>query len=621
MIYKRLGTLALIFTLLGAFFASAPIRADALDDLLNQGANRSSTTDNTSSAASIVSGSLKDVTQEFSLGDVASDEAFLPVEQAYQLTVSRLGSNNGLELSWFIADKYYLYGEQFKVSINNQRIEVNLPIGVTEYDQTFEKDVEKHYRQAIVSIDQDQLPKHQGYELTVISQGCADAGLCYPPQTERFSIDSAGISPVIFDDSNSNRLNNNSADTKVDEDVIGVNVSMATIFYMIAFALIGGALLNLMPCVLPVLAIKALALTNSKTNHRIQGWSYTMGAITTFVIIATLLLVIRAAGQAVGWGFQLQSPGFVTILFYLFLVMGLSLSGLVSFGARWMSAGQNLTQGSGLSQSYFTGVLAAVVASPCTAPFMAPALGFAITQPWSIALLIFASLGFGMALPLLLLSYTPALNKFLPKPGTWMETFKQALAFPLYITAIWLLWVLSRQLGPNITALIIFGGLAIVFIYWLGQKSKRFFPATGLIAIIIVTVMSWHTSRQEPLLASISTANSLTWEAYNEERLASLRDAGKAVFINLTADWCITCLANEQVVFTDSTLAIMRAKNITLLKGDWTNYDPQITKLLEKYKRGGVPLYLLFPAEINKAPIILSQILTPNGFSDAINEI
>ena len=621
MIYKRLGTLFLLFTLVAAFFASATSRADALGDLLNQGASGSSTTDSASSAASIISGRLKDATQAFSLRDVASDEAFLPVEQAYQLTVSRLGSKNRLELSWVIADKYYLYGEQFKVSINNQRIAVNLPTGIIEYDQIFEKDVEKHYRQAIISIDQDQLPKHQGYELTVISQGCADAGLCYPPQTERFSIDSAGISPVIFNDSNNNRLNNNPATAKVDEDVIGANASMATIFYMIAFAVIGGALLNLMPCVLPVLAIKALALTNSKTNHRTQGWSYTLGAITTFVIIATLLLVIRAAGQAVGWGFQLQSPGFVTILFYLFLVMGLSLSGLVSFGTRWMSAGQNLTQGSGLSQSYFTGVLAAVVASPCTAPFMAPALGFAITQPWLIALLIFASLGFGMALPLLLLSYTPALNKFLPKPGAWMETFKQALAFPLYITAIWLLWVLSRQLGPNITALVIFGGLAIVFIYWLGQKSTRFLPATGLIAIIVITVMSWYTSRQEPLRASISTANSSTWEAYNEERLASLRDAGTAVFINLTADWCITCLANEQVVFTDSTLAIMRAKNITLLKGDWTNYDPQITKLLEKYKRGGVPLYLLFPAEINKAPIILSQILTPNGFRDAINEI
>jgi thiol:disulfide interchange protein len=614
MTYRRLTTIALIVTLFNAFFASQLSSASSLDDLLNNGASGSSSI---SSNANTLS-TLKDLEQEFSLDDVATDEVFLRVEEAYKLTVSKLSDNNGLELSWLIADKYYLYGEQFKVSINNQAIAVNLPTGIIEYDQIFEKDVEKHYRQAKISIDQDQLPNHPGYELTVVSQGCADAGLCYPPQTERFSIDSDGISPVIIDPK-SNQLSNKIVTAAVDGDVNGANSSISTILYMIAFAIIGGAILNLMPCVLPVLSLKALALANSNANHRIQGWSYTLGAISTFVAIAALLLAIRAAGQAVGWGFQLQSPGFVTVLFYLFFVMGLSLSGFITLGARWMSAGQSLTQGSGLSQSYFTGVLAAVVASPCTAPFMAPALGFAITQPWSIALLIFASLGFGMALPLLLLSYIPSLNKLLPKPGAWMETFKQALAFPLYITAIWLLWVLSRQLGPNITALVIFGGLAIIFIYWLGQKSTRFLPATGAATIAVIAALSLHASQQEPLRAS--TANNSIWEIYDEKRLASLRDAGKAVFINLTADWCITCLANEKVVFTESTLAAMKANDITLLKGDWTNYDPQITKLLEKHKRGGVPLYLLFPAEAGKAPIVLPQILTPSGFNSALKEI
>ena len=616
MTYRRLTTVALIFTLFNAFFASQLSSASSLDDLLNNGASGSSSI---SSNANTLS-TLKDLEQEFSLGDVATDEVFLRVEEAYKLTVSKLSGNNGLELSWLIADKYYLYGEQFKVSINNQAIAVNLPTGIIEFDQIFEKDVEKHYRQAKISIDQDQLPNHPGYELTVVSQGCADAGLCYPPQTERFSIDSDSISSVIIDPK-SNQPSNKIVTAAIDEDINGANSSISTILYMIVFAIIGGAILNLMPCVLPVLSLKALALANSNANHRIQGWSYTLGAISTFVAIAALLLAIRAAGQAVGWGFQLQSPGFVTVLFYLFFVMGLSLSGFITLGARWMSAGQGLTQGSGLSQSYFTGVLAAVVASPCTAPFMAPALGFAITQPWSIALLIFASLGFGMALPLLLLSYIPSLNKLLPKPGAWMETFKQALAFPLYITAIWLLWVLSRQLGPNITALVIFGGLAIIFIYWLGQKSTRFLPATGVATIAVIAALSLHASQQEPLRASTSTANNSTWETYNEKRLASLRDSGKAVFINLTADWCITCLANEKVVFTESTLAAMKAKDITLLKGDWTNYDPRITKLLEKHKRGGVPLYLLFPAEVGKAPIVLPQILTPSGFNSALNEI
>jgi thiol:disulfide interchange protein len=611
MTYRRLSTIALIFTLFNALFASQLSNASSLEDLLNKGTNGSSTSDSANTLRT-----LKDLEEEFSVDDVDTDEAFLRVEEAYKLTVSELSSNNGLELNWLIADKYYLYGDKFKVFINNQAIAVNLPTGIIEYDQIFEKDVEKHFRQARIIIDQDQLPNHPGYELTVVSQGCAVGGLCYPPQTERFSINSDGISRIIADP-RSNQLSNNSVDALVS----GENASIDTILYMIAFAIIGGAILNLMPCVLPVLSLKALALANSNANHRIQGWSYTLGAISTFVVIAALLLAIRAAGQAVGWGFQLQSPSFVTVLFYLFFVMGLSLSGFITLGARWMSAGQSLTQGSGLSQSYFTGVLAAVVASPCTAPFMAPALGFAITQPWSIALLIFASLGFGMALPLLLLSYIPSLNKLLPKPGAWMETFKQALAFPLYITAIWLLWVLSRQLGPNIAALVIFGGLAIVFIYWLGQKSTRFLPATSWATIAVIAALSVHTSQQEPMRASTSTTNNSTWEVYDEKRLASLRDAGKAVFINLTADWCITCLANEKLVFTDSTLAAMKAKGITLLKGDWTNYDPQITKLLEKHKRGGVPLYLLFPAEVGKAPIVLPQILTPSGFNSVLNDI
>lgn len=613
--YRILPVIALIFTLFNGLFVSQLSFADSLDDILNKSASESSTID-----SPLVT--LKDLEEQFRLDDVAADEEFLTVEEAYKLTVSESFSNNGLALNWVIADKYYLYGEKFKISINNQVIKANLPTGIIAYDQIFEKDVEKHYRHAKITIDQDQLPKHPGYELTIVSQGCADAGLCYPPQTERFKIDSDGISPIKID-TNSTQSSNNIDTTIGDTDVNSTqsNASLSTVLTMIVFALIGGTILNLMPCVLPVLSLKALALANSNANHRHQGWSYTLGAITTFVVIAALLLAVRAAGQAVGWGFQLQSPGFVTVLFYLFFVMGLSLSGFITIGARWMSAGQNLTQGSGLSQSYFTGVLAAVVASPCTAPFMAPALGFAITQPWWIALTIFASLGFGMALPLLLLSYIPSLNKLLPKPGAWMETFKQALAFPLYMTAIWLLWVLSRQLGPNTTALIIFGGLGIVFIYWLGQKSVRFIPATGLVTIAVIAALSWHTSQQEPLSAATTTADNSTWEAYDENRLSNLRNEGKAVFINLTADWCITCLANEKVVFTENTLDVMKDKDITLLKGDWTNYDPKITKLLEKHKRGGVPLYLLFPAAVGKEPIILPQILTPNGFSRALNDI
>ena len=389
---------------------------------------------------------------------------------------------------------------------------------------------------------------------------------------------------------------------------------------MIFFAITGGIILNLMPCVLPVLSLKALSLANSAKKHTHQGWSYTIGVISTFICMACLLLVIRAAGQAVGWGFQLQSPGFVTLLVYLFFVMGLSLSGYITIGTSWMSAGQHLTQGNGLKQSYFTGVLAAVVASPCTAPFMAPALGFAITQAWWVALSVFFALGLGMALPLLLLSHLPQLNKWLPKPGAWMDTFKQALAFPLYLTAIWLLWVLGRQLGINATITVLLGGLLIVFIYWFSYRSKPLSRIAGLLAIIFILFISWYNSQRPPVEKGQQLTHSL-WEPYSEQRLNELRQQGKAVFINMTADWCITCIANEKRVFTESMLEIMKSKQIHLIKGDWTHYDPAITKLLEKYKRGGVPLYVLFPAQIDGEEKLLPQILSPRKFREDIESI
>ncbi len=609
--YRILHSINVTFILLSAFFVSQLSFANSLDDILSSGNSESSSISSSLSPNSAEQG--------FNLDQLAVEEEFLTVEEAYQLSVSQPANNNGLALDWVITDKYFLYGDKFKVSINNKPVEANLPVGIIAYDQIFEKDVEKHYHHAMITIDPENLPKHPGYELTIVSQGCADAGLCYPPHTERFKVNGDSITPIKVA-ATSGFINNSVNDGNSGAANTQSELSLSTLVYMILFAIIGGAILNLMPCVLPVLSLKALSLANSSGNHRSQGLSYTLGAVTTFIAIAAVLLAVRAAGQAVGWGFQLQAPGFVTVLIYLFFIMGLSLSGFITIGARWMSLGQNLTQGSGVSQSYFTGVLAAVVASPCTAPFMAPALGFALTQPWWISLIIFAGLGFGMALPLLLLSYIPSLNKLLPKPGAWMETFKQALAFPLYITAIWLLWVLSRQLGPNAMALVILGGLGIVFIYWLGQKSSRFSSISSILAIAVVATLSWSSSQQTPVNTQ-NIASDSEWQRYDENNLAELRSKGKAVFINLTADWCITCLANEKVVFTESTLNNMRDKDITLIKGDWTNYDPKITKLLEKHKRGGVPLYLLFPADPKKEPLVLPQILTPNGFSESLNKI
>ncbi len=546
---------------------------------------------------------------------VPSEEEFLPVEEAYQLSVVK--NQDGISLDWVIADKYFLYGEQFRATANDQALKLNIPEGIIKYDPIFEKDVEKHYQYVQILIDSAQLPPTP-FELKVTSQGCANAGLCYPPQTLRFNVTSSTITPS----SEADAIPNDSTSTQETPELTTqrdtASFNWKTTLTMLLFAIIGGAVLNLMPCVLPVLSLKALSLANSQQSHRAQGWSYTLGVVTTFVAIAILLLAVRTAGQSVGWGFQLQSPSFVTLLIYLFFVMGLSLSGFITIGTRWMSMGQSLTQGTGLKQSYFTGVLAAVVASPCTAPFMAPALGFAITQPWIVALLIFAGLGLGMALPLLILSYLPHLEKWLPKPGAWMETFKQALAFPLYLTAIWLLWVLSRQLGGDSALIVLIGALLIVFIFWLGKHLQSLASIAGIFSLVITIFISVY-SHQQPLETVKKTASE--WEPYNEERFQSLRNQGKAIFVNLTADWCITCLANEKVAFTDETITIMKEKDITLIKGDWTNYDPQITRLLEKYGRGGVPLYLLYPAEAGAEAIVLPQILSPGKFKRTIDAI
>ena len=541
---------------------------------------------------------------------------FLPVDEAYQLTITHKTNPETRELllHWVIADGYFLYGDKFFFKVNGKSATAELSEGEMSYDPIFDKDVAKHYLFAEARLSGDNLPAGSGFELSVSSQGCSDGGYCYPPRTQHFFVDGprvSAINPPITD----NPVGHAGAPGSV---ATATTVNWAKTVGMLAFAIIGGVILNFMPCVLPVLSLKALSLAKTRDNHRLQGWSYTLGVVTTFLAVAAVLLWIRATGQAVGWGFQLQSPGFVSGLILLFFVMGLSLSGYVNLGARWMGVGQSLTEGSGPRQSYFTGVLAAVVASPCTAPFMASALGFAITQPWWLALSVFGGLGLGMALPLLLLSYLPQLGRWLPKPGAWMDTFKQALAFPLYLTAIWLLWVLGRQVGVDAAMVMVLACLLIVFVFWLGRHWASMRPFTGVALLVLIAWFIWHGSQQSPVAR---TKTSGDWEPYSASRLQELRDQGKAVFINMTADWCITCLANEKLVFTDEMIATMKTKGIHLIKGDWTNYDPEITRMLEQYDRGGVPLYLLFPPEAGAKAQILPQILSPSLFAERIRGI
>ncbi len=379
----------------------------------------------------------------------------------------------------------------------------------------------------------------------------------------------------------------------------------STLPVVLLFALLGGLILNLMPCVFPVLSIKVLSLTRSHLTDRgrhLHGLAYTLGVVGAFLVIAALLIALRAGGEALGWGFQLQSPWFVIFLIYLFFLMGLSFSGFFTAGTRLMNLGQQASGGSGLRHSFLTGILATLVASPCSAPFMGTALGFALTQPSPVALLIFAALGLGMALPFLLLTWAPALLARLPRPGPWMDKLKQFLAFPLYLTCVWLIWLLGRQTDTNLLAAVLTGLVLLALAIWLtrgGRIARGFALVTTILALAL------------PILQHRGAGGERLWEPYSPQRLETLLDRERAVFINLTADWCLTCLANERVALRSESFAeLLSTRNIAYLKGDWTDRDPEITELLNAHGRSGVPLYLYYPPGEEQARV-LPQILTP----------
>ncbi len=387
------------------------------------------------------------------------------------------------------------------------------------------------------------------------------------------------------------------------------------------FALGGGLVLNLMPCVFPVLSLKALTLKQDPHLQR-HGLLYSAGVVLSFVALAAILLALRSAGQALGWGFQLQSPGLIAALALLFFAMGLSLSGVISFGERLMGLGQNLAAGESDRAAFMTGVLAAVVASPCTAPLMGTALGFAMTQPAAIALLVFAALGLGLALPFLAISFIPELARFMPKPGPWMETFKQFLAFPLYATVVWLLWVYGVQTGINAMAILAMCLVGVAMALWALERAKnahwRGMWSLRVLATVTLaaSALAVYWAPAEP--AQAATGNSAHYEAWSPERMDELTAAGTPVFVNMTAAWCITCLANEKATLsTDAVRGAMNQAGMTYLKGDWTRQDARITEYLESFGRTGVPLYVVYRP--GAEPEVLPQVLTPDLVISAIN--
>ena len=398
----------------------------------------------------------------------------------------------------------------------------------------------------------------------------------------------------------------------------GAGLSLLT---AVVFAFLGGLILNLMPCVFPVLSIKILSLLDKagREGARLHGWVYSAGVLTSFVAVAAVLVALQAAGWAIGWGFQLQSPVLVALLAYLFVVIGLNLFGVFELGTSFMSLGGG--RGRGLGASFATGVLATTVAAPCTAPFMGAAIGFALTQAPALGLLVFAFLGAGMAAPYLALCHSPSLLKRLPRSGAWMDGLKQLLAFPMFASAIWLVWVLGNQAGTDGMMQIMAGALSLsLAIRLLAFRSKsrlssflRILVAAGLIA-----GAGYAAIQQESRTPGAPAA--VPYRAYSAQALATARKEGP-VFVNFTAAWCITCKVNELSALSgDAFLSALEAKGVTYLRGDWTAQDPAITAALADYGRSGVPLYLLYRRGFARAEV-LPQLLTEAIVLDAIESL
>ena len=420
------------------------------------------------------------------------------------------------------------------------------------------------------------------------------------------------------------------------------DAALMSLLRAIVLALAGGLVLNLMPCVLPVLSVKALGLVQHSSGRpallRAHGLAYAAGVLVSFAVVAGALIALRAGGEQLGWGFQLQSPAFVTLLAWLFFTVALSFSGVIVVGGRFAGAGQALAARSGYVGSFAAGALATVAATPCTAPFMGAAVGFAVTQPWPIALLVFEALGLGLALPYLVLALVPAWSRFLPKAGPWMERLKQFLAFPLYASAAWLVWVVSQQAGSRGVGAALAGIVLIAFASWLHQalgsvralwRRTATLTVAALLPALIVGIVALGplgAGTRSPA-PGVAAAGGVGWEPFSPERLAALRASGKPVFVNFTAAWCVTCLVNERVAFRSAAVAdVFARKGVVALKADWTTRDPVISQVLGSLGRSGVPLYVLYPPGAaarpgSATPTVLPQILTEGAVIEAIDKI
>lgn len=395
-----------------------------------------------------------------------------------------------------------------------------------------------------------------------------------------------------------------------------VNTAASSLLVTLLFAFVGGLILNLMPCVFPVLGIKVVGFVNQAGNDRrkvtMHGLTFTAGVLLSFWTLALVLAVLRAGGEELGWGFQLQSPIFVYVLAVIMLIFALSLSGVFEFGLSATGVGSDLQMKDGYSGSFFTGVLATVVATPCSAPFLAPALGAAFALSAVQSFIVFTMIALGLSAPYLLLSIFPQAVKFLPRPGRWMETFKQVMAFPLYATVGYLVWVLAGQTSESGLLMALLGLTVIAMATWLYGRYRapgatvaraRFGLIGGIALLIIGANLGWPRA---------AAPTDVVWEPWSAQRVAELVKEGRPIYVDFTARWCATCQANKKVVFTsDEVKNYFRDQKVATLRGDWTNADPLITAELARWNRSAIPFNLVYlPGETDAKP--LPEILTPN---------
>lgn len=539
----------------------------------------------------------------------------LPAEQAFRFEALAQGPRQ-LLLRWTMPKGYYLYRDQTTLKLadaDGLTLKPAWPAGTAHRDE--------HYGEVTVYFDQVELPVtlegdlagRQRLTLQASFQGCQDGGLCYPLMTRSVDIDLG-----------SDAVASGTVAPELPPAGLAGGPLQISLVAALLLALGGGLVLNLMPCVLPVLSIKAVSVLESgesRATARRHALFYTAGVLCSFTALGLGILALRAAGHALGWGSQLQQPLLVGALACVMLAVGLSMSGVVQFGASLGNTGAGLAARSGPAGDFFTGVLAVVVASPCTAPFMGSALAYAFAAPMLSALLVFLALGAGLALPFLLIGFVPALARLLPKPGRWMETLKQVLAFPMYLTAAWLVWVLANQRGADAVGLVLVAMVLLAMTLWWFERSRT----RGAASKVAVAVLALATLAPMYLLAHVPPpAVAATAEegvvAYSPQKLAELRAAGTPVFVDMTADWCVTCKANEHAVLdTPAFRDLLQRTGAVYMKGDWTDVNPAISAFLQEYHSPGVPLYVVFPK--NGGPgRQLSTVLTSSMVERALTE-